>query len=369
MSEFHCEDPFECSNGTVVKECYKRNNFDSREFFCDCSNWYGWTGDDCNEPTSTIYYHKTVFSFFLVWNMFNLLLLIKVVYLFSRYHLNLRRKKGINPIFYVALLEILVTVCFLGYEFIQLPSYYDATYFEPINSNSLLFESSAVERRYSIVADFLLLFAGTVHSLGAILIVLSWLNVFEKMSHVVDFNGISTKKLKTLIIITFAIVAVTFAVLASFKAVAEVNFGYIIGSFIISASYIVGYLRFRNRMKWVVKNKLTKTEKHAILLVKRSMQVNTICFSSLIIFSIIYYLGIIYHLQILRIGGFNYFLLAIDIMFAFTLLSVSYTGFYAHRTILALIKEELSLTAISYFSLKFSHSNKSSAVNGVRKTY
>lgn len=39
----------DCVKNNIVKECFIKVIFSDKEYFCDCSNWYGWIGKRCDE--------------------------------------------------------------------------------------------------------------------------------------------------------------------------------------------------------------------------------------------------------------------------------------------------------------------------------
>lgn len=75
-----------CSVDGVVRACYVVDDEGEEETLCDCSTWYGWVGETCDEPTSTVYYLRVASSFFLLWEVLLLLWLILTLcnYLYQR---------------------------------------------------------------------------------------------------------------------------------------------------------------------------------------------------------------------------------------------------------------------------------------------
>lgn len=98
-----CKDSSECAFGDVLQECYEFNDFrPGEEFFCDCSSWLGWGGENCTTPTATIYYLR-ISSIILT---FPVLFIICVSFktLVLAYKHKLKKNislRNMNPIFWV----------------------------------------------------------------------------------------------------------------------------------------------------------------------------------------------------------------------------------------------------------------------------
>lgn len=61
-----CESDANCVDGDIIKVCYENNAFAEESNFCDCSNWFGWVGSDCNEVSSTLIYSRILNVCFIV---------------------------------------------------------------------------------------------------------------------------------------------------------------------------------------------------------------------------------------------------------------------------------------------------------------
>lgn len=343
-----CVDAFDCSNTTLVMECYESNNFRDDTFFCDCSNWFGWIGPNCDEPSSTLAYLKVQFGVFTFWHLINISILGRVMFIYLKF--SFKTFNDINPIFYVALFEILATICFLLYELLQVPSFYDSDFYETQNSKSLVFSSTGIERKYSTVTDVFKLFGGIFQGFSALQIVFSWLAVLEQFNRTFAFQSyISEKQLKKIFLSIGVVVILFFIILVSINAVDEGTLAFTIAALILTIAYIVGYCRFRSRMKDVFDFTDGTQEARSINLVKKSAKINTLCFTMVLILTLIYYVGSVKHLEIMKIGGFNYFFVIIDLSFVFAIYQISYTAYYAHRIVIGAASKESTL-AVPFYS-------------------
>lgn len=347
-----CEDANDCSNSTIIRECYEENNFVEEVFFCECSNWFGWVGENCDEPSSSIYYNRIMFVFFTIWNLFNIVTISKVIYIYLKYNYKKTGFKNANPVLYVAILVFLSAFCLCILGFTRVISFYDPDQFIVVNSKSLFFESVGVERRLTLVNDFLLLFGGTFQALASVQIILSWLDVFDKMNKIFEVKlCVSEKTLKRIIASTIIFLTILFIILACFEAVAEITFVYVLASLVIAIGYLVGYYRFRSRMNGMLNGSLGGKEKRALRVVKTSFKINTICFTGILFCSLIYYFGFTNHLRILKIGSFNYFLIFTDIAVALGFITLTYSSYYCYRINIRIIKTDHFISWIPFSGL------------------
>lgn len=300
-----CIDAENCSSSGVLQECYEENNFRDDVFFCDCSNWFGWVGENCDTPTSTVYYFGFSYFFFLFWTLFNLLTLGGVLILFIRS--KSIRGKDTNPVFFVALLAFLGSFSLLLRLFITFKTIYDPSYFEVVETASLIFSNTSVQRKLLSPATILFLAGWILIGLACLQMVLSWFDVLENINKVFPLKRrISNKSLKTIISSIMIFVCIFFFIFSALNAVFEVIFGYTLGSIVLAVGFWIGYLRFRTGLISLLHGSLGETEKKAIKLVKTAFKVNATCFTAIFFFTLVYYYGITTHLKELKIGGFNY---------------------------------------------------------------
>lgn len=100
MTSFECNKSSDCSVDGIVKLCYEENNFDERVFFCECANYFGWRGEDCNEQSDTIYFRIVAELINTIWCTFLVLVTGKVIYLYLKvkYRSDKKTTSKSNPI-------------------------------------------------------------------------------------------------------------------------------------------------------------------------------------------------------------------------------------------------------------------------------
>lgn len=101
MSSDNCNSSFECSEN-VVKVCYESalNRDDSN--FCDCSNWHGFRGENCDIPGSTIYYLRIVSIIFFIWTAFLFITSGKTFIVYISYRWKNEKLSEANPVVFLA---------------------------------------------------------------------------------------------------------------------------------------------------------------------------------------------------------------------------------------------------------------------------
>lgn len=157
-----CTDAKNCSSSGVFRECYKENNFRDDIFFCECSNWHGWVGENCNTPSATTYFFGFSFFFFLSWTLFNIFTLSNVLYIFVNG--NKVRGRDTNPAFFVALLAFIGSLCLLIRFMIRSQAFYDPTFFEIAEGDSLIFSGSNTLQRKFFASDNLMFLAAWIYT-------------------------------------------------------------------------------------------------------------------------------------------------------------------------------------------------------------
>lgn len=105
-AEISCNNTRECNIDGVIKFCYQKVDFRPESNFCDCENWYGWTGTNCDEVSIQLLYYRFALVMFLIWS-----LVLTFIYTFdiSRYVWVYREKKLLKtfiskPVFVTAYL-------------------------------------------------------------------------------------------------------------------------------------------------------------------------------------------------------------------------------------------------------------------------
>lgn len=333
---FQCEESSDCvANSTITKQCYEENNFRSDILFCDCSSWYGWSGENCDVATSTIYFSR--FSFFVLasWSLFNILTLSKTLYLFFKYSFDVKKVLSSNYILYVIIFDLLSSCSIFLLKVLEAPATFDSTRFAVSEDPDIISRGADIEiRNVSDLTTGLLILGVLLHVFASTVIILSWLQVFNSMSKIINPGDelISEKTIQRIIISIITAFTVTFVLMSSIRAARNGVFFLVPTACVLLAiSYLVGYFRFRHKMNFFLSGNLGTGEKKALEVVKRSCQVKVVCLISLLVAVSIGNSGLEAHLKVLKIGSFNYFLFFIDIAFAFGTFSITHTSYYVYK--------------------------------------
>lgn len=355
MEEVECTDSFDCVNGSVIKQCYENNAFSEETFFCDCSNWFGWIGENCDKPGPTIYYIRITTVFFLAWTLFNIVTLSKTLFLLARHSFRKISIKDLNPIFYVVLFDTLASFGLLIGRLIESPSYFDSTQYEV---NEIDFGSTQViqvDRKFTFASNFAIGFSSLFLLFSSAIIILSWLEVFNKMNNIIKLDGfIYEKVIKKTIISMVIIITVVFIIFSSLNILGVVILIYSVSAVLLIIAYVVGYCRFRNRMISLLNGSLGSKEKKALCLVRNSCKLKVFCFSALLLFSIAFFFGFSNSVEILKVGGFNYVLLFLDATNVSALISITHTSYYTYSINEKLMKNAGSADKTSWFPFIYS---------------
>lgn len=212
-----------------------------------------------------------------------------------------------------------------------------------VEEDSLLFKDEIeIKRKNGNLARVFLFLASFLQVLASLQVVISWLDVLTKLGSMFSISEslFSERKLKIFITVFNILFLFMFALCVSFQYFNELALFWAFGSFALVIGYIVGYFRFSSKLSEY--NELIQSQNSNISnylnLVKRSFQVNTICYCGVLLFGLIYAIGGVKYLEIVRIGGFNYFRLFIDIALLFGIIVMIYTTYYCHVINIRLMK-------------------------------
>lgn len=329
-----CFETNECNiNSSVLKICYESNLFEKRTNFCDCSSWYGWEGENCDEPTSTSFYLRTVIIILALIQVFNVLTASKTIYLYLKYNKQGQPLLKLNIIFYVAVFVLCSSCCSLIVDSFRLTAAWSPDFFEQTTAESVFFDDTdEVVTKYWTLTLYLIIFSAIFLMFAALFIILSWIDVFEEVTELFHLHSfISRKVLKRVIITVSIIISFAFIIFSALNAPNEILIVYFIGAICLTFGYTIGYCRFKSMMKKLLKDIQGNQENEALRLVRNSWLINCFSFIGFIISTLISGYGLSVFEERLKIGGFNYFGIFADLQGSFGLLSVTYTSYYVYR--------------------------------------
>lgn len=331
--EESCETALDCSNSTLIKDCYQENIFTDEEDFCDCHNWIGWFGPLCDKPGPTIHYNRVTACILLIWHTFNFLTALKSFFIYLKFNRNNQPILKSNPVFFVTCLMMLSSFAFILNVCLDIPSLYDHTYFEVSVQNSFIFgEIIEVQAKNRNIRLLLLPLGAILHFISCLVIVLSWLSIFEKMNQVFHVSKIySEARIKQMIYVT-TVFTFTFGCLFSvLNLLSELLLIYFIGTLLITIWYTISYLKFKKIFLLFMDNELDEKEKRTLKLVKTTWLINASCFVVVIITTVLLIVSLNIHSVIVEIGGFNYLVIFLNLQSLAGLTSISYTSYYVFR--------------------------------------
>lgn len=319
------------ANG-VLRECYESNNYKDEVFFCECANYYGWSGENCDKETSFVYWERSfaiIIAFVRV--LFILLPTSKSLFLYFRFRwkqTDLPAIKKKNAAVIAGILVWLNSVTLIIYFGSRVPSQYNSSKFKLDQFAG----RESVQRNLHELEFFTLLLASYFQLFAAIHIMMSWLALIIEVSR--TFPGepkwVSERSLQIIIKTTAVIVAITF-ILLFLTADLVIVFGfYIVGSFIAAVSFGIVYFRFRNFTVKVLNLADSKIMKE-LRLITTTFRVNVACFSLILVFVFVFVIFNNFQQSLIPIGGFNYTQLWADAAGLTAAIAMIYTSYYVHR--------------------------------------
>lgn len=341
-----CETAADCGNSTPFKECYQENIFTNETDFCECSTWYGWVGQNCDEPGPTIHFRRIMSILFVTWTAFNFITLSNTCLQYYKHNVDKKSNlTNLNPIFYVTCAGILAEIFLLSGEILSLLLSLEPTNVELVERKTI---ESKFRNSYFVVITLGSFFQGC----ACILIVLSWLDVLKSLQNVFDTSFcMSEKRLTTLITWSGVIVTTITLISLIFDLALVVNIMFLVGSLFISLSYSFAYLKFTKTLQtFALKNNSSEGQKNALNLVKNSFLVTTVCFTGFFITTVIFIYGSFASKKLTPIGGFNYFIVDAYLIFAFLYLNITYTSYYCYKVNANLAKKQREMTWVPFCS-------------------
>lgn len=74
----------DCVTEGVLKNCFVDVSFTRRTNFCDCSNFLGWVGENCNEVSTQLWFARISTITFGIWTAILFLYLLMKIFTFLR---------------------------------------------------------------------------------------------------------------------------------------------------------------------------------------------------------------------------------------------------------------------------------------------
>ena len=320
MAVLHCNTTSDCVGydggfGKVVyKKCYEAVAWSEEENFCECSSWYGYTGDACDQESVNTKYIKSLYLIFILYAVLMSGLLIYILswklraVAIETHWKPLKVIKNLGPNFIVGVSCLLAYSISLVYTVPMFRGATDPSRFEVVSYEYIL--RGPTEELTVTNGDVGVSYLGVANAcfiLGAMQMSLSWLDIakscwaiFEpKMKDRAEKFG------------KFMRVASWLYVLSSLICIiAQIVFGVMLITVGMIVMLIVLFIAARIAFIRAVKSVQTigPELEEAIRIVKYSSLVHILCLSTIFILLLLYFTLIPSHESNLEPGDFNYVL-------------------------------------------------------------
>lgn len=333
LENFRCEKTSDCLelNDGVERFCYLEASFSNNTNFCDCSNWYGWIGESCDQVSITLQYHRvaSVIVAFLSLCVFVLITRTLCFNLFLGFG-----PKGKDPVFYAGVCVFLSSFLLFLFSIFHIPAVFDPSRFEisefriVIGSEVGLVEDIIVKR--GVFAIYCLVLGSGFQFFAAIFVVLSWQRViakaakFESPESVKKANRIERRSYIFISVYILLLIA-----LFSGKLLQVGAFLIAVSSVIIALLYLGVAYKLVEILKTIQVNGEGGVE-ITIGLVKRVCLINNVCLSSIAVIAIVYAFTYIDFERKLDLGQFNHIMFIRDLGTLAGVIELAATAWYVN---------------------------------------
>lgn len=349
-----CETPRNCTftndvGDLIIRQCYIDVNWIDKSGFCDCSSWYGFRGENCDEHTFQSRYFQTVLIlrsvccmillFFLLWELFR--------YCYCLHRVSQLKWKKLNYAFSVGVFSSIGLVFLIVHGMIQHRSFIDPTRFQIEGYFFLLlgsFEDVTVINGGIAVSS--LFAAYTFFVLATMQVSLSWLEVAHAMwMHFDPKLQKRIERFRKVIKFSAVLFCISQFILFPFQLYNGIGVTVMCMSVILIVLFIVGRRSF---MKAIALTSQTAQEdfKQAILVVKSSSFYHVIFLSLLAGFSLAYTLTLPIFQLYIGVGDFNYVLAFRDIATFSSIVLVTMNACYIRKVFRRLVEKESKTTTM-----------------------
>lgn len=214
MSAVPCTISSDCtSEDGVLKFCFEEASFSNETFFCDCPVDFGWTGENCDQPSGVQAFYKLCTFIIFFWSFILLILSTRTVLL--NIGLQYNPKQGVDPIVYTGVFVLLGTICVFISSIMNIPPFFNPRHFEIVVYRSIE-DVETVDVKHGYFINILTLFTATFVSFSALFMILSLDNIISKISRFQPTLENKTSSLKNRIfLIVFSILILSFIILSA----------------------------------------------------------------------------------------------------------------------------------------------------------
>lgn len=175
-----------CSVDGIARKCYTEVQWSDQTYFCDCSNYFGFIGEDCSTPTITTKFIKVSLIIICIWaGIFALIMLfdlLKLVMLFRNEKDRKRRgRKGSLPIITAGVATLIGYISLMLYGGLQISTLDDPTAFiiEDFKAQGETIQD--VTTKYGSFTTTARIIAVEMLLIATLQISISWLDVSQSM--------------------------------------------------------------------------------------------------------------------------------------------------------------------------------------------
>lgn len=315
-----CTKASDCTVGLVKKVCYLNvpwaNQFVNASFlneknvsFCECSNFYGFTGEQCDQPSSTTRLHKAFNLIFIIWSSFFLVWLTSILmsYIYwkkpsFRDLLTLKIDLG----FFIALSSFLAFLFQIIHSSLNLVSLQDPSTYQII---TLRLVRGEVEDVYSHGGTFTvsaLYLSGSFILLSTLQVAFTWLQILESVSMFGSARDKIWNRRLALFFKTYMILYLLSVIILRplgfdgyFSVLIPTTF---ISYFFLVLLWRTRFLKLFNK----VSGKLKDSMKQGLTLVKNTSMVHLLMFGGLFTLKPFMFTALFRMHNLIPVGTFNY---------------------------------------------------------------
>lgn len=294
-------------NDSAIRYCFEESRFSDKEFFCDCSPWYGWKGDLCNEESFQLYWFRFIVILMIFLGTLAIIFLCFVA--FKQIRFAIISKTSLSIKFYTCLSFLLASICFIINPSVQLPSLFDPDRFVIVDYKVPEFEDVTVNGGKEV--SYIIFLGPTALLFGILCIVLTWFNILKRTA--AWFPEVFGKKERVLER-SLKILVLVYVILNVFIFVFD---ALLVGITLLVVLTILTAILFR----YSTVAFLSKIDKNLVdsknnVVVKRIKEAYKVVFTSLILgvgFNFVFSLLSPFQYYLLKVGGFNFIVLFRDL--------------------------------------------------------
>lgn len=338
--ETNCSTIEDCSADEILRICYNEVEWQEKSFFCDCSNYYGFTGHRCDVPSLLTVYFRVMMIVFSVWTFASIVVLVYDFYLILRLRKkNTAHAKVPRSLVFTLLATFISMVLMFLYSILQLPSLYVPGRFEVARNR---INGELVEDITIIHGNFtagIRAFVSGLYIIACFQVSLSWLHVSESMEVFDLFKlpwwNLKIRQFKLCAFWTTVIFPVVFIVLLIRRSFATLlGIVLLFGSIQVILLYI-GRCRFLHVLQ---KSRLIydPSLEGPVRLVKRSSLFTIIVTIILSFSTILYYVLFVNSHKWFAVGSFNLAVLVSHLTTGLGLSLLTCFHWYVHKMLVRL---------------------------------